>query len=74
MLVKFTITLTAESRNELIHQFGAECKEFKKVMESVRDKGAWGPAEKVDLRFIFNSGGWNEQTQEKPDADRPSSD
>lgn len=59
MLVKFTITLTAESRQELIDMFPSECKQFKQVFESITEKGAWGPAEKVRLGFIFNSGMWS---------------
>jgi hypothetical protein len=62
MRLTLTCKLSAETRGELIDTFGASAKEFKLAMEQVvAQQGFAGlPPEKVELRWIFETGRWTE--------------
>lgn len=55
MIVTVTFALAAESRNEAI---GGEYAEFRAQVEAIVLSGAFGPSDKVRLRWLLKSGSW----------------
>lgn len=58
MKVTITFKLTPESRGEMIDTFGLQYREFREIMEIFQSKGGFGPAEKVEMRWLVESGRW----------------
>jgi hypothetical protein len=58
MKVTITFKLTPESRDEMIATFGGQYREFREIMEIFAGKNGFGPAEKVEMRWLVESGRW----------------
>lgn len=64
MRIQYTIKLTPESRNEMIHTFGAEYRVFRDRIEQAINQGHMGAGpEKVSVRWLLESGRWDQDPQ-----------
>jgi hypothetical protein len=58
MKIQLTIRLTPESRGEMIDKFGAQYRDYREQLEAAVQQGAFGPPDKVNVRWLLSSGRW----------------
>lgn len=56
MTATITVKLSADNRTELINTFGSEAEQYRTHIEKLRQAGAFGQPDKVNVRFLLIGG------------------
>ncbi len=70
MKITMTFKLAPESRQNIIDTFAAEYRDFRSAMERVVANGGFGDPTKITLRWLLESGRWDDtQSTTQPQGD-----
>lgn len=61
MYITVTLKMQAESQEELTNVFGSHVKACRAHFDELKANGIFGPADKVDLRYLIIGGSWREE-------------
>jgi len=71
VFITVTIKMEADSRQELIDTFGSHVRQCQAHFEQLREEGAFGLPDKVEMRYLIIGGKWRAPKEQANDVSRP---